>query len=202
MLDRTEQPIFHTWEPDDPQSWRPSMKVWANGPGHDRHLAILPEKEIRIVKVKKYDLPDLKIRIDPCQDHHLLATLLGRQIRNHTYHLFVKLINELFICLFVRFSKLRRRPLLSAIVRPPTNIECMQQPGRGKVQCFKFSWSLRGEDHDEVDGDGGNANDQPIPGVHSMTCFKSSWSSFFLHSATHLVHLLHHQDHGLVSRKW
>ena len=142
MLDRTEQPIFHTWEPDDPQSWRPSMKVWANGPGQDRHLAILPEKEIRIVKVKKSDLPELEIRIDPCQDRHLFATLLERQIRNHTYHLFVKLINELFICLFVRFSKLRRRPLLSAIVGPPTNIECMQQPGRGKVQCFKFSWSL------------------------------------------------------------
>ena len=118
-------------------------------------MAILPEKEIRIVKVRKSDLPQFKIRIDPCQDRHLgktsiekkkfffsidvLATLLERQIRNHTYHLFVKLINELFICLFVRFSKLRRRPLLSAIVGPPTNIECMQQPGRGKVQCFKFS---------------------------------------------------------------
>ena len=76
MLDRTEQPIFHTWEPDDPQSWRPSMKVWANGPGQDRHLAILPEKEIRIVKVRKSDLPQFKIRIDPCQDRHLLATLL------------------------------------------------------------------------------------------------------------------------------
>ena len=201
MLDRTEQPIFHTWEPDDPQSWRPSMKVWANGPGQDRHLAILPEKEIRIVKVRKSDLPQFKIRIDPCQDRHLLATLLELETT-----LIICLWNLsmscLSVCLFVRFSKLRRRPLLSAIVGPPTNIECMQQPGRGKVQCFKFSWSLRGEDHDEVDGDGGNANDQPIPGIHSMTCFKSSWSSFFLHSATHLVHLLHHQDHGLVSRKW
>ena len=115
MLDRTEQPIFHTWEPDDPQSWRPSMKVWANGPGQDRHLAILPEKEIRIVKVKKSDLPELKIRIDPCQDRHLLATLLERQIKNHTYHLFMKLINELFICLFVY-------PVLQ--ITAPASFEC------------------------------------------------------------------------------